>query len=168
MNGLWRYMLGEIAKSKAPSPSEGTELDEETKEAYNAKLLPWLTVTDSLRGVIRSTCTLDPMSHVSNLELCSEMWAKFELLYRDTGFMERDAILIRLSNKTASDFDDVAHFADSLKRDSTRLKEIGKGRSRLDVHHLASKWPFLGIRLLSNDAYQQPESKPSQRREDRR
>ena len=65
------------------------------------------------------------MSHVSNFELCSDMWAKFELLYQDTGFMERDTIHIRLSNRTASDFDDVAHFADSLNRDSRRLKEIG-------------------------------------------
>lgn len=65
------------------------------------------------------------MSHVSSLDLCSDMWTKFELLYRDTGFMERDTILIRLSSKTASDFEDVAHFANSLKRDSTRLKEIG-------------------------------------------
>ena len=94
MNGLWRYMLGENKKPKSPSPPDGEELDEKTQESYDAKLLQWLTVTDSLRGVIRSTCTLDPMSHVSNLDLCSDMWAKFELLYRDTGFMERDAILI--------------------------------------------------------------------------
>lgn len=39
--------------------------------------------------------------------------------------MERDTILIRLSSKTASDFENVAHFADSLKLDSIRLKEIG-------------------------------------------
>ena len=125
MNGLWRYMSGEIKKPKSPSPPDGKELDDKTQESYDAKLLQWLTLTDSLRRVIRSTCTLDPMSHVSNLELCSDMWAKFELLYRDTGFIERDAILIRLSSKTSSDFDDVAQFAYSLKRDSTRLKEIG-------------------------------------------
>ena len=109
MNELWRYMLGEIAKPKAPSPPGREGLGEKTKQAYDTKLLQWLTVTDSLRGVIRSTCTLDPMSHVSNLEL----------LYRDTGLMGRDAILIRLSRKTTSDFDDVAHFEDSSKRDST-------------------------------------------------
>lgn len=125
MNELWRYMLGEIAKPKAPSPPESKELDEKTKEAYDTKLFQWLPVTDSLRGVIRSTCTLDPMPHVSNLDLCSNIWAKIELLYRDTGFMERDTILIRLSSKTASDFENVAHFADSLKLDSIRLKEIG-------------------------------------------
>lgn len=105
MNELWRYMLGEIAKTKAPSPPGREGLGEKTKEAYDTKLLQWLTVTDPLRGVIRSTCTLDPMSHVSNLELP----------YRDTGFMERDAILIRLSRKSTSDFDDVAHFADSFE-----------------------------------------------------
>lgn len=65
------------------------------------------------------------MSQVSNLDDCSDMWAKFELLYRDTGFMERDAILIRLSSETSADFDDVAHFADSPRRDSTGRKEIG-------------------------------------------
>ncbi len=119
-------MLGEILKPKAPSFPEGKEeVDKKTKETYDAKLLSWLTVTDSLWGVIRSTFTLDLMSHVSNFELCSDMWAKFELLYQDTGFMERDTIHIRLSNRTASDFDDVAHFADSLNRDSRRLKEIG-------------------------------------------
>ncbi len=119
-------MLDEIPKPKATSPPEGKEeVDEKTKETYDAKLLSWLTVTDSLQGVIRSTCNLDPISHGSNLKLCSDMWAKFELLYRDTGFMERDTIFIRLSSKTASDFDDMAHFARILKRNSTRLKEIG-------------------------------------------
>ena len=125
VNGLWRYMLGQIIEPKAPSPPQGKELDEKTKEAYDTKLLQWLTVTDSLRKVIRSTCTLDPLSLVNNLDLCADIWTKFEHLYRDTGFMERDTILIRLSSKTASDFEDVAHFAASLKRDSTRLKEIG-------------------------------------------
>ncbi len=65
------------------------------------------------------------MSHVSNLELCSNMWAKFELLYRDTEFMELDTILIQLSSRTAFDFDFVIHFADSLNRNFTRLKKIG-------------------------------------------
>ncbi len=126
MNGLWRYMLGEIPKPKAPPPPERKEeVDEKTKETYDAKYLSWLTVTDSLRGVIRLTYPLDPMSHVSNLELCSDMWAKFELLYRDTGFMNLDTILIQLSSRTASDFDYVFHFADSLICNFTRLKKIG-------------------------------------------
>ena len=53
------------------------------------------------------------------------MWTKFEALYRNTGFMERNAIFIRLSTQTALDFSNVAQFADSLKRNCTRLKEIG-------------------------------------------
>ena len=129
MNRLWRYILGEIKKPKFPSPPDGKELGGKTQESYDAKLLQWLKVTDSLRGVTRSTCTLVPMSHVSNLEFCFDIWAKFELLYRDTGFMERDAIPIRLSSKTSSDlvsdFDDIAQFVHNLKRDSTRLEEIG-------------------------------------------
>lgn len=118
-------MLGQIAESKTPSPPEGKKLDEKTKEAYNTKLMQWFTITDSLRELIRSTCTLDPMSHVSNLDLCSDMWTKFEHLYQDTSFMEQDTILMRLSNKTASDFKDVAHFANSLKWNLMQLKEIG-------------------------------------------
>lgn len=39
--------------------------------------------------------------------------------------MKRNTILIRLSSKTVSNFDNIAYFADSLKRNSTRLKEIG-------------------------------------------
>ena len=156
MNGLWRYMLGKIKKPKSPSPPNGEELDEKTQESYDAKLLQWLTVTDSLRGVIRSTCTLDPMSHVNNLDLCSDMWAKFELLYRDTGFIERDAILIRLSSKTSSNFDDVAQFVDSLKRNSTRLKEIGTTDvpswmfTTWLLHGLSSKYDSFRMMLNNN------------------
>lgn len=126
MNGLWRYMLGEITKPEpVPAPADGKQLDATLKEANEAKILKWLTLTDSLRDVIRSTCNIEPMSHVSGMALCSDMWAKFESLYRDTGFMERDAIFIRLSSQTASDFHNVAQFASSLKRDCMRLKEIG-------------------------------------------
>lgn len=126
MNGLWRYMLGEINKpSSLPAPEEGKVHDAALIEANEAKIMRWLTLTNSLRRVIRSTCNAEPMSHVGGMDLCSDMWAKFETLYRDTEFMERDAILIRLSSRTASDFSNVAEFADSLKRDCTRLKEIG-------------------------------------------
>ena len=59
------------------------------------------------------------------MDLCSNMWTKFKTLYRDTGFMEHNAIFICLSFQTASDFSNVAQFADSLKRNCTRLKEIG-------------------------------------------
>ena len=125
MNRLWRYTLGEIKNPKPLSPLDGSKPDEKTQENHDAKRPQCLTVTDSLRGVIRSTCTLALMSYVSNPDLCSDIWAKFELLYRDTGFMERDAIFIRLCSKTSSDFDDVAKFADILKFYSTWLKEIG-------------------------------------------
>lgn len=126
INGLWRYMLGEITKPEPlPAPADGKQLDATLKEANEAKILKWLTSTDSLRDIIRSTCKIEPMSHVSGMALCSDMWAKFESLYRDTGFIERDAIFIRLSSQTASDFNNVAQFASSLKRDCTRLKEIG-------------------------------------------
>ena len=87
--------------------------------------MKWLTITDSLRGTSRTTCMMDPMSHVGDMELASDMWKKFESLYRDTGFIERDSIFIRLSTQTLSDFSDVAEFADNIKRNSTRLKEIG-------------------------------------------
>lgn len=38
--------------------------------------------------------------------------------------MECDTVFIWLSNKTVSDFEDMAHFINSLKYDSTCLKEI--------------------------------------------
>lgn len=126
MNGLWRYMLGEIKKPESlPAQAKGKQLDPILKEANETTIIKWLTLTDSLRDVIRSTCNIEPLSHVSGMALCSDMWAKFESLYRDTGLDERDAIFIRLSTLTASDFANVAQFAGSLKRDHTRLKEIG-------------------------------------------
>lgn len=53
------------------------------------------------------------------------MWKKFQLLYRNTGFLERDAAFIRLSTKTLEDFQGVAEFANAIKKDAKRLKEIG-------------------------------------------
>lgn len=121
MNGYWRYMLGQIPKP-APPPKDATPV---IQEAFDTKLMKWLTITDSLCGAIQTTCMIDPMSHVGDMELPSDMWKKFESLYRDTGFIERDSIFIRLSTQTLSDFADVAEFADNIKRNSTRLKEIG-------------------------------------------
>ena len=123
MNGYWRYMLGQIPKPTPPSEKDST--DAKIKEVYEDKYMKWLLVTDSLRGAIRTTCTIDPMSHVGDMGLASDMWKKFETLYRDTGFIERDAIFIRLSTQTLSDFANVAESADNIKRNSTRLKEIG-------------------------------------------
>lgn len=53
------------------------------------------------------------------------MWKKLQLLYRNTGFLERDAPFIRLSTKTLEDFQGVAEFANAIKKDAKRLKEIG-------------------------------------------
>ena len=125
MNGYWRYMLGQIPQPTPPQAKEATPVTSATQEAFDAKLMKWLTITDSLRGAIRTTCMIDPMSHVGDMELASDMWKKFESLYRDTGFIERDSVFIRLSTQTLSDFSDVAEFADNIKRNSTRLKEIG-------------------------------------------
>ena len=68
---------------------------------------------------------IDLMSHVGDMRLTSEIWKRFELLYQDTGFIECDSIFIGLSTQTLSDFDDVAQFADNIKQNSIRLKEIG-------------------------------------------
>lgn len=81
-------------------------------------------MTDCLRGVIRSTCTLNLMSQVSKLYLFSDILAQFDLPHCETGFMERDAIHIQLSSKISADFDVVDHFADRLKGDAPRLKKI--------------------------------------------
>ncbi len=122
MNGYWRYILGEIPKPISPPKKELTPT---TKEAFETKLMKWLTITDSIRGAVRTTCTIDLMSHVDDMGLASEMWKRFESLYRDTGFIKRDSIFIRLFTQTLSDFDDVAQFTDNIKRNSIWLKEIG-------------------------------------------
>lgn len=75
-------MLGRIAM---PAPlfslAVGTVQDLVLKEANEAKIIRWLTLTDSLQGVIRSNCNIEPMSHVSSINLCSDMWTKFVTLY---------------------------------------------------------------------------------------
>ena len=53
------------------------------------------------------------------------MWKKFQTLYRNTGFLERDAIFIRLSTKTLDIFQGIAEFANAIKKDATRLKKVG-------------------------------------------
>ncbi len=65
------------------------------------------------------------MSHGGDMRLASEMWKRFELLYQDTGFIECDSIFICLSTQWLSNFDDVVQFADNIKQNSIRLKEIG-------------------------------------------
>ena len=125
MNGYWRYILGEISKLISPPEKKVTPAAKEAaKEAFETKLMKWLTITDPIQGAIRTTCTIDPMSHVGDMGLASNMWKRIESLYRDTGFIERDSIFIRLPTETLSDFDDVAQFADDIKRNSIRLNEI--------------------------------------------
>lgn len=41
---------------------------------------------------------------------------KFQTLFKDTSFLERDAIFIRLSTKTLGDFQGVAEFANAIKK----------------------------------------------------
>lgn len=65
------------------------------------------------------------MSYVSGIDLCSDIWPKFEALYWDIGFIERNTIFIQLSTQTASNFSNVAQFADNLKCNCTCLNEIG-------------------------------------------
>lgn len=69
MNGYWRYMLGEIPKNISPPEKELTPT---TKEAFETKLMQWLTITDSIQGAIRITCTIDPMSHIGDMGLASK------------------------------------------------------------------------------------------------
>lgn len=82
-------------------------------------------MTDSLCGAFQTTCMIDPMLHVRKMELASDMWKKFEFLYRDTGFIAQNSIFICLLTQTLSSFADLAEFANNIKQSSTRLKKIG-------------------------------------------
>ena len=115
MNGYWRYMLGQIPKPALP-PKDATPV---IQEAFDTKLMKWLTITDSFYRVIQTTCMIDPMLHIGDMELPFDMWKKFESLYQDIGFIERDSIFICLLTQTLSDFADVAEFVDNIKRNST-------------------------------------------------
>ena len=46
-------------------------------------------------------------------------------MYRNIGFLEYDAIFIQLPTKTLDNFSGVAKIANTIKKDATRLKEIG-------------------------------------------
>lgn len=111
INGTWRYMIGEILQ-----PSKPTENKPGKAPQYEKDLAKWNTISNSLEGAIRCTVTVDPMSHVHGLFNCYLMWKKFQTLYKNTGFLERDAIFIWLSTKTLEDFQGVAKFADAIKR----------------------------------------------------
>ncbi len=123
INGYWRYMLRQIPQPAPPQAKEATPVTSAIQEAFDAKLMKWLTITDSLCGAIQTICIIDLMSHVGDMELASDMWKKFKSLYRDIGFIEQDSIFICLSTQTLSDFADVAEFADNIKQNSNRVKK---------------------------------------------
>ncbi len=109
--------------------------------------MKWLTITDAIQGAIRTTCTIDPMSHVGDMGLASKMWKRIESLYRNTGFIERDSIFIRLPTETLSDFDDVAQFADDI---NSTQRNWHQRRPRLDVHGLSSEYDSFRMMLINN------------------
>ena len=119
-------MLGQINKP-APLPTLAAEkkYDAILKEANEPKIIREPTLTNSLRRVIRSTYNVEPTSHLSGIDFCSDMWSQFESLYEDTKFVERNTILIWWFSQTASDFNNIAQLIDSLKRVCTRLKKTG-------------------------------------------
>ncbi len=121
MNGYWRYMLGEIPK---PISLPGKELTPVTKETFKTKIMKWLINHRLIREAIQTTCTMDPMSQVGDIRLAFEIWKRFESLYQETRFIECDFIFILPFIQTLSDFDDVAQYADNIKQNSIRLKEI--------------------------------------------
>lgn len=82
------------------------------------------------------------MPHVGDMELVSDMWERFETLYRDSRFIERNTIFMRLSTQTLSDFHEVSQFTDTIKRNSIRVREI----DTTDVPDvLYTTWPLRGL-----------------------
>ncbi len=102
------------------------------------------------------------MSHVHGLSNCSLIWKKFQTLYRNTGFLEHDAIFILLSIKTLDDFQGIAEFANAIKKDVIRLKEIGitdlpsRIYTRWLLHGLSSK--YNGFKMMLNNNQRATES----------
>ena len=120
MNGKWRYMIGELSQPIEPAENKTKKIAQYVKDPAK-----WNGICDSLESAIRCTVSVDPMSHVHGLSNCSLMWKKFQTFHRNTGFLQRDAIFIWLSTKTLDDFQGIAEFANAIKKDATRLKEIG-------------------------------------------
>ena len=73
MNGYWRYMLGQIPQPTPLQAKEATPVTSVTQEAFDVKLMKWFRITDSLCKAIRNTCMINPMSHVRDMELASDM-----------------------------------------------------------------------------------------------
>lgn len=89
-------MLGQIPRL---FPTSGKELTLETKEELKVKLMKCLTITDFLQGAIRTNSNINPMSHIGDIKLASEMWKQFKFIYRDSGFIEHNTIFTRLSTQ---------------------------------------------------------------------
>ena len=86
--------------------------------------MEWFTITDSLCKAIRTTCMIDSIFYVGDMNLAFDIWKKFQSFYLDTRFIEPDCIFICLSTQTLSDFINVTEFADNIKRNSIWLKKI--------------------------------------------
>lgn len=52
------------------------------------KIMRLLILIDSLQKVTRSRYNVNFMSYLGGIDLLSDICAKFEILYQDTGFME--------------------------------------------------------------------------------
>lgn len=89
MNGYWCYMLEKILKTARPK-----KLTLKAKEAFETKLIKWLTIINSIQATIWTTRTIDSLSHVEDMGLACNMWRKFEILYQDTRFIKHDSIFI--------------------------------------------------------------------------
>lgn len=70
---------------------------------------------------------------------------KFQTLFKNTSFPERDAIFIRLSTKTLEDFQGVAGFANAIKKDATCLGNWNHQFAELDIPNLVAAWTILRI-----------------------
>lgn len=62
-------MLGQILKL-APFPKNATLV---IQEAFDTKLIKWLTIKNLLCRIIQTTCMIDSMLHIRDLELLSDM-----------------------------------------------------------------------------------------------
>lgn len=111
--------------SEVPQPTKPSENNLNVTTQYETDLARRNTICDALEGIIRPTITGELMFHVHGLSNCSSMWKKFQTLYGNTGFLERNTIFIQLSTKAIEDFQRILEFANAIKKDATRLKKIG-------------------------------------------
>lgn len=150
-------------RGEVPQPTKPSENNSKVTTQYETDLARRNTICDALEGAIRPTITVDPMFHVHGLSNCSSMWKKFQTLYRNTGFLERDTIFIRPSTKAIEDFQRIAEFANAIKKDATRLKEIGITdlpswiNTTWLLHELSSE--YNGVKMMLNNNQRAIESR---------